>query len=124
MIWFRLVGFALTATAFTSGAEPNWPQVEQHAVELLQQCIRIPSINPPADTTQTAKLLHSELAAAGIQATLRSPFRSRAPSLGKNTLNAVPVMEPTARLRTRMFPPCWVTIPEETHSPSPVPFAA
>lgn len=106
MIWFRLVGFALTATAVISAAEPNWPQVEQHAIELLQQYVRIPSINPPADTSQTAKLLQSELTAAGIQASLyqsgsggktnliaRLPGRdsSKRPLLLLNHMDVVPV---------------------------------
>jgi hypothetical protein len=31
-------------------AEPDWPQVEKHALEYFQQYVRIRSINPPADT--------------------------------------------------------------------------
>jgi acetylornithine deacetylase/succinyl-diaminopimelate desuccinylase-like protein len=106
MIWFRLAGFALSAAAFIKAAEPNWPQVEEHAVDLLQQYVRIPSVNPPADTSQTAKLLQSELAAAGIQATLypsgsggktnliaRLPGRdsSKRPLLLLNHMDVVPV---------------------------------
>ena len=34
-------------------AEPDWPQIEKHALEFLQQYIRIRSINPPADTTRS-----------------------------------------------------------------------
>jgi acetylornithine deacetylase/succinyl-diaminopimelate desuccinylase-like protein len=87
-------------------AEPDWPQVEQHALELLQRYVRIASVNPPADTSQTAKLIQSELAAAGLNATLyqsgsggktnliaRLPGRerSRRPLLLLNHMDVVPV---------------------------------
>jgi acetylornithine deacetylase/succinyl-diaminopimelate desuccinylase-like protein len=42
-------------------AEPDWPIVEQHALDLLQRYVRIASVNPPADTTQAAIFLKSEL---------------------------------------------------------------
>ena len=48
-------------------AEPDWPTVEQHAVDLLQRYVRIPSVNPPADTTQTAIFLKSELERVGLK---------------------------------------------------------
>jgi len=59
--------------ARAAGAAPDWPAVEQHAVDLLQQYVRIRSINPPADTSETAKLLQHEFAAAGIEAKLFAP---------------------------------------------------
>ena len=42
--------------AIAYAAEPDWPQVEKHAVEYLQQYVRIRSINPPADTTAAASV--------------------------------------------------------------------
>lgn len=51
-----------------SAAEPNWPAVEEHALKLLQEYVRIASVNPPADTRATAELLKNELAAAGLEA--------------------------------------------------------
>jgi acetylornithine deacetylase/succinyl-diaminopimelate desuccinylase-like protein len=98
-----LAGFcALSASA----AEPDWPNVEQHAIDLLQRYVRIRSVDPPADTSQTAKLLQSEFAAAGLQATLyesapggktnlvvRLPGKDRAkrPLLLLNHMDVVPV---------------------------------
>ncbi len=89
-----------------NAAEPNWPQVEQHAIDLLQHYVRIASINPPADTSGTAKLLQAELAAAGLEAKLyqsgpggktnliaRLPGRDRSgrPLLLLNHMDVVPV---------------------------------
>jgi len=89
-----------------SAAEPNWPQVEQHAVDVLQRYVRIASINPPADTSGTAKLLQSELASAGLESKLyqsgpggktnlivRLPGkdRSKRPLLLLNHMDVVPV---------------------------------
>jgi acetylornithine deacetylase/succinyl-diaminopimelate desuccinylase-like protein len=54
----------------TSAAEPDWPQLEKHALEFLQQYLRIRSINPPADTTATAALIKAELERNGITPTL------------------------------------------------------
>ena len=47
-------------------AEPDWPQFEKHALEFLQQYLRIRSINPPADTTETAALIKAELERNGL----------------------------------------------------------
>ena len=80
--------------------------MEQHAVELLSQYARIRSVNPPADTSATAKLLQSELEAAGFQTKLyvsgsggrtnllaRLPGRdhSKRPLLLLNHMDVVPV---------------------------------
>jgi acetylornithine deacetylase/succinyl-diaminopimelate desuccinylase-like protein len=88
------------------GAEPDWPQVEKHAVDLLQRYVRIRSVNPPADTSETAKLLQGEFAAAGMEAKLyasgaggktnllvRLPGKDRAkrPLLLLNHMDVVPV---------------------------------
>ncbi len=53
--------------------EPDWTKVDQRAVELLQEYIRIPSINPPADTRATADLLTRELEAVGMKVTRYNP---------------------------------------------------
>ncbi len=64
----RLAGVFFSCCLLGSAGEPDWPHVEQHAIELLQQYVRIPSTNPPADTRATAKLLAGELAKAGLKA--------------------------------------------------------
>src|ERR1700761_7281359 len=89
-----------------STAEPDWPNVEQHAIDLLQRYVRIRSVDPPADTGETAKLLQSEFAAAGLEAKLyesapggktnlivRLPGkdRSKRPLLLLNHMDVVPV---------------------------------
>src|SRR6185369_14836659 len=40
---------------------------------------------------------------------------------GRKIENTVPVFPGAARLRTRMLPPCFRTIPKESHNPRPVP---
>lgn len=96
----------LRSFAASAAAEPDWQQVEKHATELLQQYVKIASVNPPADTSGTAKLLQSELTAVGLKATLyqsgqggktnlmvRLPGRDRAkrPLLLLNHMDVVPV---------------------------------
>ncbi len=61
-----LFSFCITAVA----VEPDWPKVDQHAVGLLQQYVRIKSVNPPADTTEASQFLQNEFAAYGLQAEL------------------------------------------------------
>src|SRR5579875_1795816 len=110
MSCFRIFALLLTVSlGLARSAEPDWPKVEQHATELLQRYIRIPSFNPPADTSQTAKLLESELASVGIEAKLyqsapggktnliaRLPGkdRSKRPLLLLNHMDVVPVGAP------------------------------
>ena len=87
-------------------AELDWPAVENHAVELLQKYVRIRSINPPADTHETAALLAEEFKAAGLEAKvytsasggrtnllvrLPGKDRSRRPLLLLNHMDVVPV---------------------------------
>jgi acetylornithine deacetylase/succinyl-diaminopimelate desuccinylase-like protein len=87
-------------------AEPDWPAIETHAVDLLGRYVRIRSINPPADTSATAKLLAAEFAAAGMETKLyesgpggrtnllvRLPGRDRSmrPLLLLNHMDVVPV---------------------------------
>jgi acetylornithine deacetylase/succinyl-diaminopimelate desuccinylase-like protein len=60
----------LLAAVAAWAAEPQWPQVEQHALELLQQYVRIQSVNPPANTAATAELLKAELERNGLSPVL------------------------------------------------------
>lgn len=62
----RFLAFLLCA-AMLQAAEPDWPAVEKHALDLLQRYVRIQSVNPPADTSATAALLASELEKHGLQ---------------------------------------------------------
>ena len=46
----------LSASILTA-AEPDWPQLEKTALELLQQYVRIQSVDPPADTAAAASFI-------------------------------------------------------------------
>lgn len=96
----------LSSFSIANAAEPDWPQVEQHAIDLLQRYVRIASVNPPADTSGTAKLLEGELKADGLEVKLypsgpggktnlitRLPGRDRSkrPLLLLNHMDVVPV---------------------------------
>lgn len=98
--WVFLMGVVAWA------AEPQWPQVEQHALELLQQYVRIQSVNPPANTAAAAALLKAELqrngfapvlytSGAGGQTNLvvrlKGRDSSRKPLLLLNHMDVVPV---------------------------------
>jgi acetylornithine deacetylase/succinyl-diaminopimelate desuccinylase-like protein len=87
-------------------AEPDWPAVERHALDLLQQYVRIQSINPPADTRSAAALFKAELERNGLTPKLydagpdgktnlvvRLPGRDRSkkPLLLLNHFDVVPV---------------------------------
>ena len=63
MKWFLLVLSAATAHA----AEPDWTKVEANALDLLQQYIRIDSVNPPVDSRRPAAFFKAELEKAGLQ---------------------------------------------------------
>ncbi len=106
MIVARFLLSLLVCLTCCTAAEPDWPRVEQHATELLQRYVRIASVNPPADTSETAKLLQGELAAAGIEvklyqsapggktnlvARLPGADRSKRPLLLLNHMDVVPV---------------------------------
>jgi acetylornithine deacetylase/succinyl-diaminopimelate desuccinylase-like protein len=56
--------------ALAAAAEPDWKQIDQSALELLQQYIRIPSIDPPANTADAANFVKRILEDAGIKVTL------------------------------------------------------
>ena len=87
-------------------AEPDWPTVEKHALDLLQKYVRIASVNPPANTTGAAALIKAELESAGFTPKLytsgpqgqtnlivRFPGRDRSkkPLLLLNHFDVVPV---------------------------------
>jgi acetylornithine deacetylase/succinyl-diaminopimelate desuccinylase-like protein len=87
-------------------AEPDWPAVEKHALELLQKYVRIASVNPPANTAEAAALIKGELEAAGFTPKLYSSGpdgqtnmivrlpgrdRSKKPLLLLNHFDVVPV---------------------------------
>ena len=89
-----------------AAAEPDWKQIDQSALDLLQQYIRIPSIDPPANTADAANFVKRILEDAGITVTLytsgpagqtnlvaRLPGkdRSKKPLLLLNHLDVVPV---------------------------------
>ena len=102
----RICALFLVCCLRDRAAEPDWPKVEQHAIDLLQRYVRVASVNPPANTSETAKLLQSELVAAGLEAKLyqsgtggktnliaRLPGRDRSkrPLLLLNHMDVVPV---------------------------------
>ena len=64
---------ALFVPLLLAAQEPDWNQVDKRAVELLQEYIRIPSINPPADTRSAADFLTRELEAVGMKVTRYQP---------------------------------------------------
>jgi len=96
----------LLAALTLAAAEPDWSKVERHAVEFLQQYIRIQSVNPPADTRAAAALFKAELERNGLKPEIfevtptghtnlmvRLPGRDRAkkPLLLLNHFDVVPV---------------------------------
>ena len=56
--------------AVASAAEPDWAGIDRSAVDLLQQYIRIESINPPANTSEAANFFKRVLEQNGIPAQL------------------------------------------------------
>lgn len=96
-------------------AEPNWTEVEDYALRLLQQYIRVESVNPPADARKAAALFEAELKKAGLEPRLLTSHesgkvnllvrlagrdRSKRPLLLLNHFDVVPV----ARKMWRMDP--------------------
>ncbi len=57
---------AILTAAAAFAAEPDWRAIEPHALELLQQYIRIESVNPPVDSRKAAAFFQSELEKAGL----------------------------------------------------------
>lgn len=70
MTALRLLIPALILCSFASAADPDWPKVEEHAITLLEHYIQIKSVNPPADTRETAHLLQTEFASVGLESHL------------------------------------------------------
>lgn len=63
-LWMLLV------PALMMAAEPDWKAVDAEALSLLRRYLRVPSMNPPADTREAAQLFRDELAKVGITAKL------------------------------------------------------
>src|ERR1700730_10521624 len=104
---YPIVLIAIAAASLTA-AEPDWPRVEQHALDLLQQYIRIQSVNPPANTTATANFIKDELERNGLSpklyasgpagqtnlvVRLKGRDASKKPLLLLNHMDVVPVDE-------------------------------
>ncbi|MFN7992182.1 MAG: M20/M25/M40 family metallo-hydrolase [Bryobacteraceae bacterium] len=96
----------LLAVCTLAAAAPDWPRLEQTALEFFQSYQSIPSMNPPGDTSATAaqiqKLLEShgipvKLYVAGLGghtnllARLPGKDRSKKPLLLLNHMDVVPV---------------------------------
>ncbi|HUS08048.1 MAG TPA: M20/M25/M40 family metallo-hydrolase [Bryobacteraceae bacterium] len=59
--------FALLFCAITlHAAEPDWAALDKYAVDLLQRYLRIPTINPPANTKAAAEMLKAEFEKHGF----------------------------------------------------------
>jgi acetylornithine deacetylase/succinyl-diaminopimelate desuccinylase-like protein len=56
----------LTAFAVFA-AEPDWNAIDKHAIEFLQEYVRIPSISPPSNTAPCARLFAAELERNGLK---------------------------------------------------------
>ena len=56
----------LVMSTVSLAAQPDWPQIEKHALEFLQQYVRIASVNPPADTRAAAALFQGEIEKSGL----------------------------------------------------------
>src|SRR5690348_12877416 len=65
-----VVIYLLCLCSFLGAAEPDWPQVDQHAISILQRYVQIKSINPPADTSEAARFLQTEFERFGLHAEL------------------------------------------------------
>ena len=103
-----LLSLFLLVPSFVHAAEPDWIQLEKRAIEFLQQYLRVRSVNPPADTRETAALIKAELERNGLTPKLyesgptgqtnlvvRLPGRdaSKKPLLLLNHMDVVPVDE-------------------------------
>jgi acetylornithine deacetylase/succinyl-diaminopimelate desuccinylase-like protein len=103
-LWVMGCGMAFAVYA----GEPDWPQVEKHALEYFQQYVRIRSINPRADTAAAAQFVKTELEKNGfapklfhsgpggqtnLVVRLKGRDASKKPLLLLNHLDVVPVDE-------------------------------
>lgn len=66
----KLACLFLTTALLSRAAEPDWPQIERKALDLLQQYIRIESVNPPANTAEAATFFKKVLDDNGIPSRL------------------------------------------------------
>jgi acetylornithine deacetylase/succinyl-diaminopimelate desuccinylase-like protein len=64
----RLLIVFVAASIFA--AEPDWPAIDKHAVEFLQDYVRIPSVSPPSNTALCAHLFQAELERNGLKPVL------------------------------------------------------
>lgn len=102
----KRIALLILVAAAALAAEPDWKAVEDHALDFLQQYVRIASINPPADTRAAAALFKAELERNGLTPKLyisgpngqtnlivRVPGRDRSkkPLLLLNHFDVVPV---------------------------------
>jgi acetylornithine deacetylase/succinyl-diaminopimelate desuccinylase-like protein len=100
------IAFMMLAALTSAAAEPDWPKLEQQALDWLQQYIRIESINPPANTREAARFFSGILTQHGLTPKLyesgpngqvnlivRVPGRDRSkkPLLLLNHFDVVPV---------------------------------
>jgi acetylornithine deacetylase/succinyl-diaminopimelate desuccinylase-like protein len=98
----------LVVSSPAHAAGPDWPQVEKRALELVQQYLRIQTINPPSDTREAAALIKAELERNGFAPTiyesgptgqtnlvvrLKGRDASKKPLLLLNHMDVVPVDE-------------------------------
>jgi acetylornithine deacetylase/succinyl-diaminopimelate desuccinylase-like protein len=56
----------LLCAVSVQAADPDWPKVEATALDLLQQYIRIESVNPPIDSRKASAFFKTELEKAGL----------------------------------------------------------
>ena len=60
----------ILVAASVFAAEPDWPAIDKHAVEFLQEYVRIPSVSPPSNTAACARLFQVEFERNGLKPTL------------------------------------------------------
>jgi acetylornithine deacetylase/succinyl-diaminopimelate desuccinylase-like protein len=88
ILWLGPMAAAGTAAA---AAQVDWDAVSEEAATILRRYIRFPSVNPPADTRQTAAFLKEILEGEGIE------VRTFESSPGKvNVLARLPASGPAA----------------------------
>ncbi len=77
----------------TTGSSPlDWNRLGEEALEILQAYLRIPSVNPPADTTETADFLRRLLEESGFSPRVYSSGPTQ-----RNVLARLPGRDPTRK---------------------------
>jgi acetylornithine deacetylase/succinyl-diaminopimelate desuccinylase-like protein len=66
----RVLILAALAAIAAPAAEPDWAAIDREALDFVQSYIRIPSVNPPANTAGAAALVKALLERNGIAVTL------------------------------------------------------